>query len=108
MEATYQNQLAEARKVARERGLEALNNPHAMTGRICGCRNCFCCAALEVYNELRKAKSKTHGPMLHDYATGVAIREATKKESKASQEAAERDGGSGVILVDGRSCYVQE
>lgn len=49
---TWENQVWHARNIAKEKGLEALNNPHAMTGRICGCGSCFCCAALFVYNEL--------------------------------------------------------
>ncbi len=53
---TWKNQLWQARRLAEEKGLEALNNPHAMTGRKCGCRDCFCCAALAVYDEL-KAKA---------------------------------------------------
>jgi CDGSH-type Zn-finger protein len=51
---TWENQLAKARKLAAKDGIEALNNPHAMTGRICRCGDCFCCAALAVYEELRK------------------------------------------------------
>jgi|SRR5205809_3496495 len=51
-EPTWENQLSAARKLAADKGLSALNNPHAMTGRICRCGSCFCCAALAVYNEL--------------------------------------------------------
>ena len=43
---------------------------------------------------------------LHDYQTGELIRAATPEEMSASVEAAEHDGGAGVIEVDGRSCYV--
>jgi hypothetical protein len=43
---------------------------------------------------------------LYDYLTGTCIRPATQEESQASEMAAESDGGAGVILVDGRSCYV--
>ena len=50
---TYQNQLYYAARLADERGLGVLNNPHAMIGRMCGCGTCFCCAALQVYNERR-------------------------------------------------------
>jgi len=56
MKATYSNQLAKARQLLAERGADALNNPHAAIGRICGCRDCFCCAALQVYNEARADK----------------------------------------------------
>jgi hypothetical protein len=45
--------------------------------------------------------------MLRDYKTGEAIREATDEEAAESSEAAERDGGAGVILVDDRRCYVE-
>jgi len=43
---------------------------------------------------------------LHDYKTGEAIRPATTAELSASIEAAKTDGGAGVIVVNGRSCYV--
>jgi hypothetical protein len=46
---TYENQLWLASELLVNKGIEAVNNPHAMTGRTCGCGNCFCCAALEVY-----------------------------------------------------------
>lgn len=45
---------------------------------------------------------------LHDYKTGEYIREATEAELAASIDAAEHDGGSGVIQVDGQSAYAQE
>lgn len=45
---------------------------------------------------------------LKDYETGEEIREATAEEREASVEAARRDGGAGVILVDGRRCYVED
>lgn len=45
--------LEEARKVLREKGIAALYNPHAMTGKICGCGSCFCCAAFEVWKGAR-------------------------------------------------------
>jgi hypothetical protein len=48
-----------------------------------------------------------HGD-LHDYTSGSYIRPATEAERDASRAAAESDGGAGVILVDGRSCYVQD
>jgi predicted nucleic acid-binding Zn-ribbon protein len=41
------------------------------------------------------------------YDTAETIREATEAETLASIEAAKRDGGAGVIEVDGRSCYVE-
>jgi hypothetical protein len=48
---TWENQLQRARDLLREQGRAALENPHAATGRICGCRACFCCAALRVLRE---------------------------------------------------------
>lgn len=45
---------------------------------------------------------------LHNYDTGEAIREATTEELAESIEAAEHDGGAGVIEVDGVRCYVVE
>ena len=45
---------------------------------------------------------------LYDYKTGEAIRSATAAELAASIKAAKTDGGAGVIVVDGRSCYAQE
>lgn len=45
---------------------------------------------------------------LHNYKTGEVIRPATAEELAASIEAAKADGGAGVIVVDGVSCYVQE
>lgn len=53
------------------------------------------------------ASGETYGD-LHDYATAEWIRAATRDERDASREAAESDGGAGVIDVDGRSCYVEE
>lgn len=55
---TWENQLYRARQLADEKGLAALWNPHAMTGRICGCGSCFCCAALFVYLERHPATAK--------------------------------------------------
>ena len=46
---TYANQLREASKILEADGPEALRNPHALTGSICGCKSCFCCAAFTVY-----------------------------------------------------------
>lgn len=46
---TYANQLHEASKILEADGPEALRNPHALTGAICRCKACFCCAAFTVY-----------------------------------------------------------
>jgi hypothetical protein len=43
---------------------------------------------------------------LYNYQTGALIRTATAAEATASEAAALLDGGSGVIEVDGVSCYV--
>lgn len=57
MEPTWENQIRMARELLESKGADALLNPSAMTGRICGCKDCFCCAALKVYNEYIKAKA---------------------------------------------------
>lgn len=44
--------------------------------------------------------------MLVEYDSAKEIRPATDEEYEASCEAARRDGGAGVIRVDGRRCYV--
>jgi len=41
------------------------------------------------------------------YDTAEHLREATEEETIESIEQAKRDGGAGVILVDGRRCYVE-
>jgi hypothetical protein len=45
---------------------------------------------------------------LHDYKTGLSLRPATKVELKASKRSAKLYGGEGIIMVEGRSAYVQE
>jgi hypothetical protein len=47
-------------------------------------------------------------PKLMEYDTAEYIREATEEELAQSIEAAENDGGAGVILVDGMTCYVTD
>ena len=50
-----------------------------------------------------------HLATLMDYATGEAIRPATRAELAASLDAAaNHDNGQGVIDIDGASCYVVE
>jgi hypothetical protein len=44
---------------------------------------------------------------LNNYKTGEVIRPATADEAQASAAAAERDGGAGVIEVDGVACFVE-
>lgn len=51
--------------------------------------------------------NETNGT-LRNYKTGTVIRPATTEEAEASRKAAERDGGTGVIEVDGVSCYVED
>lgn len=51
--------------------------------------------------------TETYGD-LKDYTTGAYIRPATADEQAASRKAAEKDGGAGVIEIDGRSCYVED
>ena len=50
-EPTYSNQLFHARKLLQDKGRDALISPHALTGKVCGCGSCFCCAALQVLRE---------------------------------------------------------
>lgn len=45
-------------------------------------------------------------PVLYRYSDAKEIRNATANEVAASAEAAEHDGGAGVITVDGVACYV--
>jgi hypothetical protein len=52
------------------------------------------------------ADEYTEDGTLHDYKTGDSIRRATPQESADSIEAAKSDKGAGVIIVNGRSCYV--
>ena len=47
-------------------------------------------------------------PVLRRYSDAAAIRNATPAETRASRDAAESDGGAGVIDVDGESYYVEE
>lgn len=42
---------------------------------------------------------------LYNYETGEYIRPATIEELRESMDAATRDGGAGVITVDGVRCY---
>jgi hypothetical protein len=43
---------------------------------------------------------------VHDYQTGDVLRPATEDELRSSIDAAQRDGGAGVIEIDGRLCFV--
>jgi hypothetical protein len=70
-EPTYENQLWHARKLLREKGREAVNNPHAMIGRDCKCGDCFCCAAAQV---LREPYIQQFAPGLYDlYYNGKVV-----------------------------------
>ena len=53
----------------------------------------------------KSSSSKSFGT-LTNYATGETIRKATAKELAASKAAAKLDGGAGVIVVGGVSCFV--
>ena len=52
IEPTYENQLWQARKIVAEQGAEELRR-HALVGMQCHCGDCFCCAAQQVYEELK-------------------------------------------------------
>lgn len=43
---------------------------------------------------------------VYDYESGNCLRRASKKEENLSKEAAKKDGGAGVIELDGRRVYV--
>jgi hypothetical protein len=55
---------------------------------------------------MSNAKTETRY-WLVDYNTTERIREATAEERAESDVQAKHFGGAGVILVDGRSCYVE-
>ena len=42
---------------------------------------------------------------LYSYETGQYVRPATSKEAEASDLAALKDGGRGVIVIDGKNYY---
>lgn len=52
-EPTWENQLRHARRVLKDKGRKALDNPHGMIGRTCGCGTCFCCAAAQVLRDMQ-------------------------------------------------------
>jgi hypothetical protein len=47
-------------------------------------------------------------PVLYGYDDGIEIRNATSAGLAESIEAAQYDGGAGVVTVDGVDCYVLE
>ena len=59
---------------------------------------CYCAAVL---------MSAPGTGTLYNYRTGEPIRDATIEEEVWSIEATVRDGGLGLILVNGTTCYVQ-
>ena len=59
---TYNNQLWCAAEVLVNKGLHELENPHAATGRMCGCGDCFCCAANRVANIARELEYSAANP----------------------------------------------
>lgn len=58
-------------------------------------------------NETTKSTITTNYGSLHDYTTGEYIRAATQAERQESDAEVEAGHYEGVIVVDGRSCYVQ-
>lgn len=56
LEPTFDNQLWTAAELLVNQGMNALENPHAATGRMCKCGSCFCCAALDVLNRAREVQ----------------------------------------------------
>jgi hypothetical protein len=59
---------------------------------------------------MNTATKSTATATLNNAKTGEFIRLATAEEIAASREAAESDigGGTGAIVVDGVTCYVEE
>ena len=70
-EPTFENQIWHARNLLARKGLAALESPHAMTGKICRCGSCFCCAALQVANEARDGTAKIYW---RDLQSGIPVR----------------------------------
>jgi len=60
------------------------------------------------WEDLVDASDKGDYGTLRDYQSGNKLRAASRGEQFESRAAAERDGGRGVIEVDGRRCYVEE
>lgn len=54
---------------------------------------------------MKTSTPKKFGTLVN-YKTGADIRPALKRERAYSAAAAKKDGGAGVILVDGVLCYV--
>lgn len=54
---SFSDRLDQARKFLADNNRESLNNPHAMIGRKCRCKNCFCCAAAQIVREYDGANS---------------------------------------------------
>lgn len=54
------------------------------------------------------AKINQQQPVLYRHIDAVAMRNATEEELDQSIEAAETDGGQGLIEIHGVSCYVLE
>lgn len=61
---------------------------------------------MRIKTEVLTDEAETTYGTLCDYRTGDSIRAATADEQAESIAAAERDGGRGVIVVDGRAVYV--
>lgn len=52
-EQSMNENIKQARKLGDNEGIKGLA-PHARVGRICGCRDCFCCAAAQVMDEVNE------------------------------------------------------
>ena len=64
-------------------------------------------AVTAVLSAIARLEDRWKHGALCDYDTADTLRPATAEEAIASAEAAEYDGGRGVIDVDGRRCYVE-
>lgn len=110
-EPTWKNQLWHARKLLAEKGREALDNPHGMIGRKCGCNTCFTCAAAfvvaeydrstDIYTELKDTGIPlfNHESDLYVPVTDVTRAIVDRYEFKANVKTF-RDQVSGGLMFD--------
>lgn len=73
------------------------------------CPHCQCTLGADGfwYVEAEQAID-TSKPVLYRHSDGAEIRNATNAELRASIDAADSDGGVGIIEVDGIDCFVRE
>jgi hypothetical protein len=76
---TPESQRRRAVQLLNEKGRGALDDPHAMTGRKCGCGECFCCVSVQVIAE-HDAKMRKYGSALIAALTKACERVAGPRE----------------------------